>query len=234
MNDRIIPEKPTTLNAAVAVVMEGIHRLKKSDTNEHGKYKFVSVDDFKDLVRPLMASNGLSLSMTEIDYQLETLQTKNGPQVNAKITYEFKLRHISGETDEPERATIMLQHTGAQTAGAAKSYAIKEYLKGRFLVSTGDKDMIEGGADADAFRPQEYTEAPQAEPRYARSAIVREAFERLQKGVHEIENTGTLEDLKLFWKNNAKTIAGLPADWRAMLEEAKEEAKQALQQKVAA
>ena len=224
----------TEIAKAITAVMADIHRLKKTDKNDHGGYKYVSVDDFKDLVRPLMAQHGLSLSMTELDYQLETLQGRHGPTVNAKITYEFRLRHTSGEADEPERATIMLPHTGAQTAGAAKSYAIKEYLKGRFLVSTGDKDMIEGGADADAFKQQDYTEAPEPKRQYERSAIVRKEFERLQKGVHDIEQRGTLEDLAFYWKNNEDSIKALPKDWRDSLTQIKDEAKETLQSKVLA
>lgn len=162
--DAIAIDGCAQLNKAVSAVMAGIHSLRKSEVNKHGQYNYVSVDAFKDLVRPLMAQHGLSLSITEIDYGIETLQGRNGATVNAKITYELRLRHISGEIGDPERATIMLPHTGAQTAGAAKSYVIKEYLKGKFLVSTGDKDMIEGGADADAFAPQEYVGSPQPKP----------------------------------------------------------------------
>lgn len=76
--------------------------------------------------------------------------------------------------------------------------------------------------------------APEPKKAYERSPIVRAEFERLQKGIHEAEKMGTLEDLALFWKNNAKTIAGLPADWREELEAAKDEAKENLKAKVAA
>lgn len=150
------------LHKAVTAVMAEVHSLKKDEKNSHGSYNYVSVDSFKNLVRPLMAQYGLSLSMNEVAYRLEPIQGRNGVTMNACITFEFKLRHESGAEDEPERATITLPLTGAQTSGAAKSYALKEYLKGRFLVSTGDRDMIEGGADADAYKPQDYT-APKQE-----------------------------------------------------------------------
>lgn len=227
----------TELNKAVCAVMAEVHSLKKAEKNDHGKYNYVSVDAFKDFVRPLMAKNGLSLLQNEVGFALDTVQSRNGPTVVARITYEFTLYHISGEVAPPERATIVLPYTGAQTAGAAKSYVIKEYMKGKFLVSTGDKDLIEGGADADAYKQQEYTEAAppvEEKQKYERSGIVRDEFERIQKGIHQIEQTGNLEDLALFWKNNAKTISKLPADWRAMVEETKEEAKEALSAKVAA
>jgi hypothetical protein len=208
---------PTEIAKAITAVMAEVHRLKKDDTNSHGGYKYVSVDDFKDLLRPLMAKHGLSLHTTELDYALETLQGRNGPTVNAKITYQFQLRHTSGEADEPERATIMLPHTGAQTAGAAKSYAIKEYLKGRFLVSTGDKDMIEGGADADAFKPQEYTEAPRpaqmpsvnGKPGASKAAF-REDFDKMTKAIRNAPNKTAL---KALWTEHAADIDEWPTDF---------------------
>lgn len=153
----------TPLHKAVAAVMAEVHSLKKDEKNNHGSYNYVSVDSFKNLVRPLMAKHGLSMIMSETAFELVPIQNKNGVTMNAKITYAFQIRHESGAEDDPEHATIVLPLTGAQTAGAAKSYAIKEYLKGRFLVSTGDKDLIEGGADADAYKPQDYT-APKVTP----------------------------------------------------------------------
>jgi hypothetical protein len=195
------PDK-TALNKAVVAVMNGIHRLKKADDNKHGGYKYVSVDDFKDLVRPLLAENGLSIRMSETDYSIETLQGKNGSTLSARITYEISLRHVSGVEDEPERTTIMLPHTGAQTAGAAKSYALKEYLKGRFLVSTGDKDMIEGGADADSFKPQEYT-AASSKPQLLTREAARKLYKDLEKElvalttVHEVNQWTVTRDVEI-------------------------------------
>lgn len=187
----------SALYKAITAVMTEVHSLKKDEKNNHGAYNYVSVDSFKNLVRPLMAKHGLSLTMNEVAYSLEPIQGKSGVTMSARITYEFRLRHESGEVDEPERATITLPYTGAQTAGAAKSYALKEYLKGRFLVSTGDKDLIEGGADADAYRQQDYT-APAA-------SITAEQFRNL---TDLIEKTGT-EESKLLAYVKAESLESL-------------------------
>lgn len=228
------------LYKALSAVMSEVHALKKDEHNKHGSYNYVSVDSFKTLVRPIMAKHGLSMAMNEINYELVPIEGRNGVTMNARITFEIHIRHSNGSSDDAERITIMLPHTGAQTAGAARSYALKEYLKGKFLVSTGDKDLIEGGADADAYKPQEYVgepkpvEAPQPKRAYDKNPIVKEAFAQLQKGINEIEQFGTIEDLALFWKNNNKTISNLPAEWLKILEEQKEEVKTALTGKVAA
>jgi hypothetical protein len=76
--------------------------------------------------------------------------------------------------------------------------------------------------------------APEPKKAYERNGIVKSEFDRLTKGIRQIENTGNLEDLALFWKNNSETIKNLPADWRKMLEESKDEAKDVLSAKVAA
>lgn len=215
----------TELNKAVCAVMSEVHSLKKAEDNKHGNYKYVSVDAFKDFVRPLMAKHGLSLSQNEVDFALDTVQGRNGPTVVARITYEFIMRHTSGEVDPAERATIVLPYTGAQTAGAAKSYVIKEYMKGKFLVSTGDKDLIEGGADADAYKQQEYTAAPKAVPQEeprpsamptvtgtpgASKAAFREPFAAMQKA---IRNTASKRELKALWEDNMADIDEWPPEF---------------------
>lgn len=217
----------TELNKAVCAVMSEVHSLKKAEDNKHGNYKYVSVDAFKDFVRPLMAKHGLSLSQNEVDFALDTVQGRNGPTVVARITYEFIMRHTSGEVDPAERATIVLPYTGAQTAGAAKSYVIKEYMKGKFLVSTGDKDLIEGGADADAYKQQEYTGAapkmgitPHDEtpavsgPQLLTRAEARALYAKLKADLY---NTVSVREVSQWKKANDLEIMKL-GDWKSYMD----------------
>lgn len=76
--------------------------------------------------------------------------------------------------------------------------------------------------------------APEPKKAYDRNPIVVAEYKRLQKGIHEIEQIGTKEDLALFWKNNQDSIKALPADWKTELEATKDEAKAALSAKVMA
>lgn len=145
------------LNEAVRAVLADVHRLAKDDRNNHGNYAYVSVDDVKDHVRPILARHGLSTSVSEQSFELLQLAGKNGSTTSAKIAYAISLHHNSGEESEPEIITIVLPYTGAQTAGAARSYAVKEWMKSTLLVSTGEKDAVAGGADADAYAQQDYT-----------------------------------------------------------------------------
>lgn len=81
---------------------------------------------------------------------------------------------------------------------------------------------------------QDAEPAPEPKKAYERNGIVKAEFDRLTKGIRQIENSGTLEDLALFWKNNSETIKHLPVDWREILEESKDEAKAALSVKATA
>ena len=201
---------------AVCAVMDEVHGLKKDEKNQHGGYNFVSVDSFKTLVRPLMAKHGLSLAMSEESFDLIPLpNSKGGETMNARIKYAFQLRHVSGMVEPLEYATIVLPHTGAQTAGAAKSYVLKEYLKGRFMVATGDKDLIVGGADADAFAQQEYGSdgSPPAKSAYqARKDGTDKIYEATDAGLNNTEREGNMEDLEAYWLANRAKVADMPTN----------------------
>ena len=227
----------TELNKAVCAVMAEVHSLKKAEKNDHGKYNYVSVDAFKDFVRPLMAKNGLSLLTNEVDFALDTVQSRNGPTVVARITFEFTLHHISGEIAPAERATIVLPYTGAQTAGAAKSYVIKEYMKGKFLVSTGDKDLIEGGADADAYKQQEYTGASpknitphdDGHEKAPKLLTVAEARALYKKLADELAKLQTYREVSQWEKENELNISKM-GDWKSYMDKEIEKHLQYIEQ----
>ena len=152
-------QEKSLLREAVAAVMAEVHGLKKDEKNSHGGYNYVSVDSFKELIRPLMAKHKLSMAMTEKSFELiEIANSKGGVTTCAKIAFAISINHPQ-EMGPEEVATIILPYTGAQTAGAARSYVLKEFLKGKFLVATGDKDFITGGSDADAYPQQDFSTA---------------------------------------------------------------------------
>jgi hypothetical protein len=221
----------SNIHKALATALGEIHRLKKDDKNQHGGYAYVSVDDVKDHVRPILSKHGLFLQVTEESFEMVQVQGKSGSTSSALIRYAIALRHASGEGMEPDLITICLPYTGAQTAGAARSYAVKEWAKGSLLVSTGEKDAISGGADADAYKQQEYV-APREERPTAHAARQNggdEAFKKIQNGLRQIEREGSLEDLALFWKNSQAAMKKMPAGWVSELSKQKDELKSAFE-----
>jgi hypothetical protein len=214
----------SNIHTAMAKVLADIHRLKKGDKNDHGKYAYVSVDDVKDHVRPLLAAQGLIVSVSETAFDMIGVEGRNGITTSARISYAIQIRHVSGEFLPSDAITIVLPFTGAQTAGAARSYAVKEWMKSTLLVSTGEKDAIVGGVDADAYEQQDYT-APVKKSSYQAKKEDGPAFERIQKGLHDIEKEGGLEDLVLFWKNEQPSLKTMKAEWLKTLTEQKDELK---------
>lgn len=141
------------LTKAVSLVMKEVHRLGAKDHNKFQDYNYTSVDDYKDHIRPLLAMHGLAIRTQQIAFSLEELTDKHGKMsVVARYDLQFALAHNSGEVEEPENVSIILPFIGAQTTGQARSYALKEWLKSKFLATSGNK-----GEDPDEHEQQEYT-----------------------------------------------------------------------------
>lgn len=183
------------INGAVCLVMAEIERLQKAGNNAFDNYRFTSTDDFKDHVRPLLAKHGLSVSITEVSLENLTLTNKSGKETNTvKIGFEITLRHKDGSDLPPEKTTVMLPYTGAQTAGIAKSYAMKEWIKGRFLASSGD--ITE---EADTRRQEENGEV-------LTKAEARPVFEALIKELREIVATERSSEALLAWASENRAL----------------------------
>lgn len=197
-----------SLSTAKAAVMKEIKRLEKLHENKHAGYSFASVDDFKDEMRPLFAKNGLDLHVSEESYDFVSLKSvgKDGKEKEstvAKIKFKFVLNHISGESSEPTFFTVSLPYTGAQTSGAAQSYAIKEGVyKGLFQASSGD---VSEEADLQS--------TSQRQERLSK-ADARPLFEALQREMRTIEaETKDSQELGDWWRANIEQINALPLDW---------------------
>lgn len=211
MNDIATNIAVGNLTKAKASVIADIKRLEKSHTNSHGGYQFTSVDDFKDMVRPLMAKNGLDLHASEESFALSTIKTgKEGKETNvATIRFKFIIEHVSGERSEPSFFTVCLPYTGAQTSGAAQSYAIKEGVyKGLFQASSGDVTEEADLHDQAQFIANERMSKAEARP----------VFESLQRELRAVvAETRNYDELYKWWSANRDQIRIQPVDWEAML-----------------
>jgi len=198
-------ETKSPLREAICSVMAGIKRLEKADKNIFGKYDFTSVDDFKDQMRPLLATEGLEIGMNEVDCEIITLDDKKGTAL-ARFQYEFTINHVSGESAPAEARTVIVQYIGAQTAGSAQSYALKEYFKSRFHASSGDTE-----AEADQ-RAQDEQMGDKLSKQESRGT-----WDKLKKEMNEVidgKDHGALAD---WWGKNRSVLMTLPADWFNML-----------------
>jgi hypothetical protein len=61
------------------------------------------------------------------------------------IVYKFILSHASGDTwGYTPRRNMFVAMTGGQSMGSSQSYCLKQYMRGLFLISTGEKDDLDG------------------------------------------------------------------------------------------
>ena len=145
------------VNAAISKTMAAVQTVGKDDKNQHGNYNFASIDGFLGGCRDACAANGLHPEISVISYQPFT--GSNSKQW-ATYTYEVVMCHESGEETKPVQTVVSLPITGAQTSGSAQSYALKQYLRGLFLIKTGEKDDPDFNAPIDLEIPAQPVAAP--------------------------------------------------------------------------
>lgn len=215
----------STLNILqrINAVMQELDYLQK-EKKSGMQYSFVSHDKVTGAIRPLLVKHGIVCFPTDFNVK----QEGNRTQLQCKVRFVNIENHHDCIVVDSFGYGIDAQDKGP---GKAISYAVKYALLKTFALETGDDPDQDQHVK---FEPDNAAKPEKKEPTYERSAIVRTEFERLQKGIYEIEQAGNLEDLALFWKNNTTSIKGLPADWRKELEDTKDNAKEALQSKVAA
>jgi hypothetical protein len=135
---------PPAIAKAIVEVMKALGTLgKEHERNDSGaRYDYASIDDFIQHVRGHCAEAGLAIIPDEArDAETSEVTTKAGKSMviwNAR--FAFRLIHESGETYGPIYKGVMVPANGAQAAGSAQSYALKQLLRGLFLIPTGDAD----------------------------------------------------------------------------------------------
>ena len=133
---------PPAIAKAVVQVMRSIGTLGKDQENKFDHYDYASIDDFIAHVRGHCAEAGLAIIPDEArDAETQEVSKKDGkPMVIWSARFAFRLIHESGESFGPIFKTVAVQFNGAQAAGSAQSYALKQLMRGLFLIKTGDKD----------------------------------------------------------------------------------------------
>ena len=138
----IVPKLPKSIATAINGVMGDIKTLKKDDENKFQNYSYASIDNFLKAVNPLCAKHGLIINIDEESCEVTRDGTKN-PWVH--IVYKFILSHASGDTwGYTPRRNMFVAMTGGQSMGSSQSYCLKQYMRSLFLISTGEKDDLDG------------------------------------------------------------------------------------------
>lgn len=140
---------PPAIAKAVVQVMKALGTLgKEHERNDSGaKYDYASIDDFIQHVRGHCAEAGLAIIPDEArDAETHEVTTKSGKSmVMWDARFAFILVHESGASYGPIYKGVAVMHSGAQSAGSAQSYALKQFMRGLFLIPTGDADDPDKG-----------------------------------------------------------------------------------------
>jgi len=111
---------------------------------------FASVDDFYNMVGPIMAEAGLftfaDVARSEIS-ETETTDNYGKVKRNSYLNMEFDicLVHESGEMSMAVKREVTVIASGPQSYASAESFVTKYFIRNLFKVPTGDYD-----ADSDA------------------------------------------------------------------------------------
>lgn len=138
---------PKEISGAIVLVMRAVGRVAKEAKNQHGGYKYASVDSFLEATNPACAEAGLIVKPVQTGCELDEIERwdKDGKPKKSRIArfkFKFRLIHESGAmwTDPDDERTVACDWTGPQTFQAAESFALKAYLRTLCQIPTGDAD----------------------------------------------------------------------------------------------
>lgn len=167
-------------------------KAPKGQFNKFGNYKYRSAEDILEAVKPLLAANDCTLTITDDIiligtriYVKATATLKNGKgEVEATTAF--------AREDEAKKGM-----DGSQVTGASSSYARKYALNGLFCIDdTKDADATNTHGKEEAAKPQTAAPTPGTE-------------ERLALALQEINAAQSRQTLTGIW-NAYKDLQGLP------------------------
>lgn len=189
---------PANIAGAILKVISKSKQLGFDERNPHGGYNYVSVDKFFETLAPVMAEAGLLMIVEEEDISYREGPPNREGRVTtwATIKYAISLAHESGESWGPLHRTLALPITGPQTFAAAESFARKYFMRGLFMIPTGEHDADEVAPSAFAA-PVPVQQATRAHPAVAPASPARDravaAFRTVRNALDEIADRRVLE-----------------------------------------
>ncbi len=145
------------LAARIAQVMKAVRGLAHDAWNTHSEYNYASADKFYQAMQQPLAEAELVVRCDEVDCRLFTVPNRDGrPMLHARFVYELGFVGYPGT----ERRSLVLQVIGPQSFQAAETYARKYWLRGKFLVATGETDDVDAEPRYGADNPAPVPEGP--------------------------------------------------------------------------
>ena len=129
--------------------------VAKDAHNSHGNYDYASADAIYRHCRGAILGAGLMVFQDEIDGPefIERANSAGRKSTWARVTYMIGCTSKLGISEGGERVTVLVQITGSQSLGAARTYALKYWLRGKLLLATGDQSEDLDSTPAEFDRP---------------------------------------------------------------------------------
>lgn len=198
-SERRDPKMPPMIAKACLQIKKAVKQLGFDEKNEHARYSYASVDKFYTIFNPLMVEAGLLLVVDEVDiaYRDGGANREGRSAMWVLPRYDLWLYHESGVAWGPLRRHLALPITGPQNFGAAESYIRKSFMRGMFMVATGEKDA-DDIAPSDAPPVFDRGRVSRANPAVAAADRgkdhAREAFRRVRDAIDKAANPHSLFD----------------------------------------
>lgn len=191
---------PQAIAKAVIEVMGALGTLDKERKRDDpgAKYHYASIDDFIEHVRGHCIAAGLFIIPSEDGEArlLDVIDAKGKPTAIWWTRFAFTLVHKDGDSYGPIFKTVMVRAGGAQSAGAAQSYAIKQFMRGLFQIPTGEADDPDKDKDL------------QIRARGDEENYLQKQAARIRKEIIDSQN---MDELGRAWSDNAVTLDHIKA-----------------------
>lgn len=142
-----MPPMPPEIAKAVLLVMRSVGKIAKESKNPQGNYQYASVDAFLEIVNPACAEAGLIICPIELSCELgefDTTDRDGRSKTRRQLTFRYNFMLVAEDgtswCNERDIRSVTVEASGAQAAGAAQSYALKQYARALFQIPTGDED----------------------------------------------------------------------------------------------
>ena len=143
IEERVIEQtiKPMPKNIATAInqiMLKLIKPLEHDAKNDYQKYTYTSIDGFLKQVHPVCAEAGLII----VPHELSSEVSPTGKSLT--VVYQYILIHKDGDTwDFPTTKHIVVPFGNGTAMGTAQSYALKQFMRSLFQLSTGEQDDLD-------------------------------------------------------------------------------------------
>ena len=149
--EQVINPMPKNIATAINKIMLKLTKPLEHDAkNDYQKYTYTSIDGFLKQVHPVCAEAGLII----VPHELSSEVSPTGKSLT--VVYQYILVHKDGDTwDFPTTKHIVVPFGNGTAMGTAQSYALKQFMRSLFQLSTGEQDDLDSLDQKQEVKPSQ-------------------------------------------------------------------------------